>query len=267
VGWVALTLASLSLLWVVQRRAVNRSGATLCGSCGYNLQGLAGHTCPECGGDLRRRDGVLRPGWPYATERLARLVQWTVLLPIAGLTVTGLLSLFLQRAEALRFLALSSLRDKGLSVNIRAAGKGYLRPVSMDRVDVELLAPPSASLNVEVGPKSLEYRMPDLPHPWSGQEVDRQAVASWMTRLGLDGTSADALADAEELASLIRSAARDRDWGPAPTRFRIRDVRTSSRPMPRDPWFRIAAAGLWTSVWLAGVVRILTHRPASRRRA
>jgi hypothetical protein len=265
VGWAALTLLSLSLLWVVQRRAVNRTGATLCGSCRYNLQGLSGHTCPECGGDLRRRDGILRPGWPYATERLARIVQWTILLPIAGLTVTGLISLFFQREEAQRILELESPRDRNLMVYIRAAGKGYLKPVRMDRVDVQLLLRPSVDVKMEVDPKTLRYRKPDASQPWSSQEVDGVAVASWMSQPG--GTSADALADAEELASLIRSAARDRDWGPAPTRLRIRDVRTSSRPMGRDPWFRITAAGLWTLVWLAGVVWILNHRPTSRRRA
>jgi hypothetical protein len=262
VGWVALTLASLSLLWAVQRRAVNRTGATLCGSCGYNLQGLAGDTCPECGGDLRRRDGILRPGWPYPTEPLARLVQWTVLLPIAGLTITGLISLFVQREEALRILKMESARDKALTVSIRALGEGYLRPVRMEHVDVELLRP-GVDVNVEVQAKSLRHRKTDASWPWSSQEVDGQAVASWMVQPG--GTSADVQADAEELALLIRSAARDRDWAPASTRFRIWDVRTLSRPTARDPLFRIAAAGFWTAVWIGGAVWILKRPPASRR--
>jgi predicted RNA-binding Zn-ribbon protein involved in translation (DUF1610 family) len=267
VGWAALTLASLSLLWVVQRRAVNRTGATVCGSCGYNLQGLSGHTCPECGGDLRRRDGILRPGWPYPTERLARLVQWTILLPIAGLTITGLIAIFLQRKSAERDLQINLLRDPFAKVHLHATGEGYLRPVRIEKVTVELwheVRP--RRVIVEVNAKTLRYREPAASQKWSDEEIHGRAAEQWLAWLGLDGSSPEGRADAEELAAIIRSAAGDRDWYPAPARFRVVSKEASAEMPRRDPWFRLAAAAFWAATWLSGAIWILKRRPASRGR-
>jgi predicted RNA-binding Zn-ribbon protein involved in translation (DUF1610 family) len=265
-GWAALTLAALSLLWVVQRRAVNRSGDTLCGSCGYNVQGLTGHTCPECGGDLRRRDGILRPGWPYSTEALARLIQWTILLPLAGLTVSGLVAIFLELRGTQRSLSLNPPRDQPGSVHLGATGEGYRRPVRMDRVSVELMNYRTPrQLNVEVDANTLRYREPGVSRKWSQRELDGGVLAEWLSRAGLDGTSPDGRADAEELAALIRSIGGDREWYPRPARFRVRTMDTPSESRRQDPRFRVASAGFWAAVWLAGTVWLLKRRPGSRR--
>jgi rubrerythrin len=37
--------------WIV--RQVERRSAMVCRVCGYDLKGLSGETCPECGGRVR----------------------------------------------------------------------------------------------------------------------------------------------------------------------------------------------------------------------
>ena|GEM_PF-1449642 len=54
--WVTLTF--VGLVWVVRPDwPLAQSPGTLCGSCGYSLEGLTGALCPECGTSLSGAEG------------------------------------------------------------------------------------------------------------------------------------------------------------------------------------------------------------------
>src|SRR2546426_2343933 len=74
IAWILLGMASL-LAVILYRRATWTTGAA-CPRCGYDLTGLTGEICTECGAKLRRT-GVVTPGrWPMTF--LLRIVLWTL---------------------------------------------------------------------------------------------------------------------------------------------------------------------------------------------
>src|SRR5688572_10445859 len=67
------------------RRFADGGVPAACGSCGYDLTGLPGTTCPECGSDLELV-GRISPQFRRwaAVPVTARLIVWTIMLAVLG---------------------------------------------------------------------------------------------------------------------------------------------------------------------------------------
>jgi hypothetical protein len=70
------------LLATVRGRVRHVSNEPQCGKCGYNVTGLPGTVCPECGSDLATV-GIRWPGAPVPYSRLVRGIGWTLFVILA----------------------------------------------------------------------------------------------------------------------------------------------------------------------------------------
>ncbi len=74
-------------LWLLVRglRPKRRGDTPYCAACGYNLTGLAGELCPECGEDYRQTGGTV-----YGTRRSRPLstIGGAMCLAICGVMLT-----------------------------------------------------------------------------------------------------------------------------------------------------------------------------------
>ena len=87
--------AVLALVAAVGRWLARRSRSRVfwedrCAGCGYIVQGLPGHVCPECGADLRRAGAVLPPGVVPGISVNWIFVLWTAAFGVAYVVVDGL---------------------------------------------------------------------------------------------------------------------------------------------------------------------------------
>src|SRR5437588_12839068 len=90
--WLLLpiVLGSAVLQWASRGRTRNKATEPRCGRCGYNVTGLPGTICPECGSDLREV-GIIWPGARKSLPRWVRAFGWSVfvllavLLPLEGI--------------------------------------------------------------------------------------------------------------------------------------------------------------------------------------
>ena len=265
----------LAMQW--RRRPVN--AAPVCGRCGYDVRGLPGNVCPECGSDLRVV-GVRRPGDREPLRARWRLFGWTafvflsVLVPLAALwgeverrwlivyDVSSKTSFSTPRSGAYREIRFDyHARDYGGDAPSRQ------RPAP-EELTLILVLNDGAVRTMEVNARNPElgylYRDSSNRTIENASGLGEDVLAAWMTDAGVTAGNPQVR---QELATVVeqihrifeRPAESGNTIVTTATPFAGSGTGTSSNVSPA-PWSKYVAPAAALVVWGIGLLFVLGRR-------
>lgn len=232
-----------------------------CGRCGYAVAGLTTLRCPECGSDLREV-GIRTPAAARATPRAAWAILFTMLLFVAALITTGILSGGLPRYELTRWQTrLADPPSKTFnSIHLEAVSRhqlgGPLAPVlTAHLIHLDGRAAPT----IQFDPRSdeLRERAPGASRATVLGPLDASTVEQWFANAGLPIDDPLVRAEAVEIARQLRMLST----GSTALRTGLFSSGTTGSSTTSSPnrWF-IGSLFFWLPVWFTGLWLILRKR-------
>jgi hypothetical protein len=274
--WLLLLLPILVGAAVLQAtlrgRVRHASDEPQCGKCGYNVTGLPGTVCPECGSDLGAV-GIRHPGQWVPPSRLTRAAGWTpfvllaVLLPLMQLTVE-----LRPYIPAIHDVKVS--RDFGMP---ESAAYDSIELTAHTRAVTRRSLPPPRKVTLTLVLKdgrraTRQIGLEDLPQ-W-----DAARITAWMRTVGVlapqDALLAEARAVRAEVEWSLKSPAEGAASFPAgygttgesstidtegPFLANSGNRTVTVQPVPWQSFLPLSVAAL---VWLLGLVWMMRRKPA-----
>lgn len=297
IAWILLALISVFLL-LLYKRAI-RTTAASCPRCGYNLTGLTGDTCTECGAKLRRT-GVMPPGrWPMTF--FLRIGLWTLWLLCAA-TVAHPWIVTLSSPGNLLATRTLQLPQSGGYVGVVITGRaksglwGIRQPdyltimtwmhddrsipdLTRDRRGRSLLVDTRRCVAHILD----ETDQPTGPELLCGNSDASKSILLWFRANDIPGDPALLEAEASELArmlqerSFVAQTLDHREHGRVPTlasplllqkkSAAFGDIAYSVDFNPLDStWIEADIAASWVLLWLAGCTAVILMTWKGRRR-
>lgn len=277
VQWLWLLLPVLLGAAVLQAtlrgRVRHASSEPQCGRCGYNVTGLPGTVCPECGSDLAVV-GITHPGQWVPASRWVRALGWTAFVALAVL-----LPLLQVMVELRPYLP--SVHDATMSRDFGLPESGAYNGIELSAhtraVTRQALPPPqkvTLTLVLKDGRRvTREIEIEDLP------EWDAPRLTAWMKKAGIvapqDALLAEARAVRAELEWTFKAPAEGAasfaggygTWGQSSTIDTTGPFLANSgnqtvtvQPAQWQPFLPFSVAVL---VWMVGLVWIVRRKPVS----
>lgn len=193
---------------------VDRVVEACCRECRYPTQGLAGHTCPECGADLRG-EGTRGPGARIVVQPPVgvALICRTILIAIPTLVCLAIAAEEFPRLEA--NVSASARSSTGLFRSLSVSGGGARNTanhrytgtprVPRDHLVVTLEGPKrSVTLRVRDACIRISYDAPGGGRVRTADGMTEADILAWFQASGIDPSSAEAGKQAAAVATLIR---------------------------------------------------------------
>jgi hypothetical protein len=214
----AVALVAAVARWLAVRSRSRVFWEDRCAACGYIVQGLPGHVCPECGADLRRAGAVLPPGVVPGLSVDWIFVLWTVTAGVAygivnGAWLSDIPPVYLVTARGHYDRPISGNYD-GFSANYE--GEMYRGAPVSGRLEVILHLRGGDEARMVVDPVTWAYHTTAGPvqvAPLS--EFGADALAGWLRAYGVDTSEPKARDALEGLAYTLRGWSVDRSSAPA----------------------------------------------------
>lgn len=244
-GLIALVLAAVIIvLWPRGRRV----SEPVCGKCSYAVQGLETMTCPECGSDLRAV-GIYTPAMRHRLGPFARIVLWSILLPIPAIIITQIVASQIPSQWITSLTVDYTSPDSGsynaLQLNLEGEGLGR---IAYQTADVQLtLSDTTTSETLTINIDDMTVLESDSLE--KGTTIDASRLAEWMESQGVAGNEAVQVEAAEAMQNLIGFA----NGSTTASTGSFRGVSSSSSSSNQSvAWFVPAAIAFWALVYLIG---------------
>jgi hypothetical protein len=260
---VYLTILAFLAGVILLLRPRRRFTAPACPHCHYDVTGLPGPICPECGSNLDVI-GALKPGSRMPRTPLTRATIWTLLLPLPALILSALLEpLVPRRYTEVKEVALDSPASAAYQhVAIRSYWDGYVRPYRFTRIQVWFFGRPLQGRSTPLSNLTIERDGSVTWHPpLDAQPVmylgnaDLDTILACLASVGADTTDERVRVEAASVLNGI-SAARTNELPPAVVNLRMQysvKVLRGGRPA----WGGLLAVLAWFLIWLRRVVSFL----------
>jgi len=258
-----------------------RKGPThpICGKCGYAVRGLPTFTCPECGSDLREV-GISMPGTRRELGPVARILIWTILLPIPALPISAVVATFIpfmHVTEISRTIVCQyGHPDATFRVEMESRVLAWTsslptQPVPPQKMTLHLENTTAPALTIDLATGG--YRYTDK----NGQTVEKssgfgqEALADWMQAAGIDTTDPITRDKVKDILFCINETpnAKGKFTNLAPDPALGGTNTITAQPSVTSVSFESLKSTLWLIltfwllVWLAGIWRILRRRPST----
>lgn len=133
----------LTIIWLfIQRLRGNKCRDIMCRSCGYDLSGLTGVTCSECGRDLRK-SGVVEPSeirrWPIY---FFLFLLWSAAIYAGAMTFSYDIEHWFVSSDRLIYNIKNDIRTQSQDywVNLEAMAPNWRRDRRAEQVDPQVIA-------------------------------------------------------------------------------------------------------------------------------
>lgn len=281
-----LAIAAIALILSARRRRGRLTGP-VCGSCGYNVLGLATMTCPECGGDLRRV-GILTPQTPGQPRGpLGGVILFTAVVIFVAFVTSAAMTLILPlRHSDAEQVRLTSPRS-GLyrEIALHAEGASYLPPRNGLDVKIDLVndsaasTQPASSWMLFRPDGSYDYVAPGSPRISRPGGFSSAAVLKWMEASGIDTATPFVTQEAARIAGQTRLISRNaRRVFALTTQTNGTSMRSGSdggafatysntqrASAERPDWPPYLFLLLWLAIWISGMRYLIRRwRPLAR---
>lgn len=280
-------VVALGVMWWRVVRGPRGGDLPQCGRCGYAVRGTQSLNCPECGGDLREV-GITTPKQRGRVGPVAFVVLWTLLLPVPGCLVSGILMAVgpqqhssyarmsltpesgAYNSATVEYSSTYTVASSGVSIGSSSSTQVSSTGVWNTQFQFPSLPPNGAvdyitlqldlSNNVvpqasamEIDPAGGAYYYTDaLGSTVRGQAVDADAVTGWLRDAGVAPVDAAVEAEAAELVKLV-DALRQRRPSVSLSHFNNGGMTTSSGTEPAT-WYLITLLLLWLLLYAGGIV-------------
>lgn len=282
--WIALgLLVAVAAAVMIRRRFYPPIQSPSCGRCGYNVTGLAGERCPECGANLTEV-GVRMPGDQRPTGRVMRAVLWTMLVGAVTMLAAPRISKMLPYPRMLTVSEMLGLPRSRAYESVAINGHAISR-------DASVLAVRSVTLTLTKLGGEKNLMTVDLVSR-RGSYVDAQgnrhdcdmsikggadvkSLRSWFRASGVDTSARRSHEELAELALALQDSSKFENrqaqgivrWTTMnKTAIGLLDAfgnRRTANAISRapDPWRWPIVIGPWVGVWLMGLLVIALRRP------
>ncbi len=254
---IAFVFAAVIIVLWPRGRRVNEP---VCGKCSYPVHGLETMTCPECGSDLRAV-GIYTPAMRHRLGPVARILLWTILLPIPAMIITQVVYNQIPTRWITSLTVDYTVPDSGnyhaLQLKLQGEGRGQ---IAYQTADIQLTlsdTTTSETLTIDVDDMTvLESETLE-----TGQPIDGPRFAEWMESQGVALNEAVRAEAGEAIWNIISFASGSTTASTGSFRGVSSSSGTSNQPAG---WFMPAAVAFWALVYLVGAVLFVR---ASRRSA
>lgn len=257
----------------------------MCRACGYDLSALSGHTCTECGADLRRV-GVVEPSliklWPLI---ILTAMIWIILVWLGSWIFTPLIedALFPTvnvLVQADRRIESSSGQFRYITIDGRgevAPGdrSGISPPVSIIYIHftpMESPYPLESCLAIEPQSMAMERQR----FGWLRETVDaapssdpKSTFIEWCRDCGLDPEDPALQTELDAYWAVVTTAngGNMNSFAGALAQLRMASSGTSTANIGAPPWAETVLTWGWPALWLAGIVMLfllIRRKPTHR---
>ena len=280
---LAIVLVRL-ITYLVRGRRQPRITAPSCGNCHYQVTGLQGTTCPECGSNLLDV-GVLTPGQRSGRSTLLqKLTWWTAVVFLAGWFLTNPIFEFLPTMYvwqgSTRVTFQSPASDAYQHINLVQqfrdvrGGKRLDAPVRLrvfkhdGRGPVDAIAhPDDQTMRIVKSDGSKSKSMP----------LSTKNLTAWLKRNGIDVTPAEFEVEADELMVTLTdpivwqrllpqrggSYSRGSVGSSGLGAFGSSRENARGRSVRKWQWYHGAVVSMWPIIWVFGVIHFVRRSHSS----